>query len=203
MYLEPTHWLLRILDLLPKHAYQLRFGIIVYAGLLFITAYLFLLTAFSIDLLNGYTVYPFARHFYELKRLLACGIIPASIGMIYLLRYALNLKNILHPLIMVALFAANVMACCSWLIGIAIVDKEKVNVQFEGRSYNVISSSSEFGDEDRYWVTVYECDLHNLLCRQLVQQTVRSTDAALIPNLAAHTVTLTINGEAVYVHEVK
>lgn len=71
---------------------KLRIGLIIYTSILFVTAYFFLLTAFSIDLFDGYTIYPFALNFYELKRLLACGLIPASIGMIYFFVRILNQK---------------------------------------------------------------------------------------------------------------
>lgn len=92
------------------------------------------------------------------------------------------------------------MACCAWFSGFAVFDKEEVRIQFEDRTYNVLSSASTLGDDDNYWIAFYECDQHNFLCRKVYDRYTLSTDATLIPDPVAHTVTLAINGESVYVH---
>jgi hypothetical protein len=175
----------------------------IYTVILLVLADFFLIVATIPDVFHGYTIYPFVLNFDALKFQLACLIIPISIIVIFILSFALRMQQVLHPLIVGALLAANAIACCARFTGLALEDKEQASIRFENHIYNVISSEQYFGPGDARWVTLYECDNRNFLCQIIQHQYVLSTKATLVSDPATNTITLQIDGEAVYVHQVK
>jgi len=182
---------------------QVTKWLVAYVSLIFgIALFVLVLTMFP-DFLNGYTFYPLVLYWDALKGQLACLIIPISIGGALVLLFALNIKGTTRPLIITALLAANIMACCARFTGLALNEKEQASIQFEDHIYNVIATEQYFGPGDARWITLYECDKHNFLCRIIFNKYVLSTKATLIPNPINHTITVQINDETVYVHPVK
>ena len=184
-------------------ASKFRKLLMIYTIILLIIADFFLLIALMPDVFHGYTIYWFMLNFDGLRFELACLVIPISIVVIFIVAFALKINRVLHPVIVAALLAANIIACCARFEGLAVVDKQQVSIEYENHIYDAISSESDFGPRNKSWVTLYECDNHNFLCQIVFHKYVLSTKATLIPDPTAHTITLQINGETVYVHPVK
>jgi len=182
---------------------RFRKSVMVYAIILLVIADLFLVMALIPDIFNGYSIYPFILNFDRLRSQLACFMIPISIGIIISAALLWKVEHAIHPIIVVALLAANMIACCARFTGLGLATREQASIQFGTHIYNVIATEQYAGPGDARWITLYECDGNNFLCRIITHKYVLSTDATLIPDPAAHTVTLAINGEAVYVHQVK
>lgn len=182
---------------------NIRTWLVIYTSSIFAVALLFLVITWFPDFFNAYTIYPLVLNLDALKGQLACLVIPISIVTILTGLYMANRTDILHPLFVMALLGASAIACCARFSGLALVDKQQASLKYENNIYNVISSESDFGPRDKRWITLYECDNSNFFCKIIIHQYVLSTNATLIPNPTAHAVTLQINGETVYVHNVK
>jgi hypothetical protein len=175
--------------------------LILYVGLLLVVSLFFLVVNLFPETFGAYTIYPFVLSFNVLKTL-ACWVVPLSTAIIAVPLFIFKIRHY-RLLLVVSLLAATAFACCSRLVGLAVIDKQQASIQFENHIYNLISSASDLGPDNNYWATLYECDRNNFFCRLVFHDYVLSTNATLVPDSLAHTVTLQIDGETVYVHPVK
>lgn len=181
---------------------RFRKSVMLYALILLVIADFFLILALMPDIFNGYTIYPFLLNFGALRFQFACIVIPVSMGIIFIAALFWKMEHAIHPIIIVALLAANVIACCARSVGFAVVQREQASILYDNHFYNALSAEASFGGSNDMWVRLYECDQYKFFCRKIYDKYALTTDATLIPDPAAHTVTLAINGEAVYMHEV-
>lgn len=100
--------------------------------------------------------------------------------------------------------------------GILRLNEYQDSLKFEGHTYRIIHSYArpDIATDTRPYTDLFKCDSLGFLCRQIYSYERRSKptvvwsenhpwQSKLTADPTAHTVTLAINGEAVYVHEVE
>lgn len=160
------------------------------------------------------SIYWFDLHYYAFQAFFGLVIMPVLI-LLYLgwnvyKAFRKQAKEISGWIFVLAV-TANIFACGAMLPGSVYVAKHHTNLHFEGRIYNVMEAYNTAGNGlKNSYAYLYECDRFGVFCtiaytyiaknEYANERTRKSWHVTLIPDPASHTVTLAINGEAVYVH---
>ncbi len=192
---------------------RLRKWLMIYVVLLLTISGLFLITAWTPDIFGGYTIYWFTLHFDPLRAQLAFLVVPVSILVIFCLIFIMGIHSNNRMWIASVMLATSLVACCARVPGISMVTQHRSQIKVADKTYNAMWEYSTWGGDDSFVqpvVKMYQCDNYNFLCHAIYtyskavvepeQLHANPWEIDLIPDPAAHTVTLQINGEAVYVH---
>jgi hypothetical protein len=194
---------------------DLRKWLMIYVVLLLAISGLFLISAWIPDIFGGYTIYWFTLHFDPLRAQLAFLVVPISILAIFGLMFIIGIHSN-NLWIGSVILVTSLVACCARVPGISMVTQHRSQVKMADKTYNAMWKYSTWGGDDYFVqpvVKMYQCDNYNFLCHAIYTYSKAVVEPEklqsnpwkidLIPDPAAHTVTLQINSEAVYVHPVK
>ncbi len=147
---------------------------------------------------------------------LTCLIIPITIFVVGLRsdKWKPTNSNFVAA-ILLALVIANAIGLAALPGGIGRHTEQQSDLRFEGYAYRITHSYGTLGFGTRPLLDLYQCDALGFLCHNIYRyEQTRSNQSIewsenspwqseLIPDPAAHTITLMINGEAVYVHQLR
>jgi len=165
---------------------------------------------FSIFWLDIYSV--------QIKLSLTCLVIPTTLITIVFISRKFKEPKFRFTVVTILMLVFTIgIGLCTLPIGIARYTEKQTQLSFENRVYQIAHSYATFGiDSDPHpYIDLYECDALGFLCQKVfryqwkfLKPTIEWSEnhqwqSTLIPNSATHTITLKINDEVVYVHQVK
>jgi len=174
----------------------------IYTIILLVIADFFLLLAWVPNVFPHYTIYWLMLNFDTLRLQLACAILPISTVVMFILIFIPRADPAIHLLIALIMLAANVIACCARVPGFNFRTDQQDSMAFSPYIYHVVSFS-QLSMNDHIYISLYECDQFDFLCRMVFDQDSSSSKTELQSDASSHTVILQIDSKTVYVHQVK
>jgi hypothetical protein len=179
---------------------------------LFLEAYFLMDEVYGLlELSSPFSIYWLDMYSVPLRLSFTCLVIPISIGItLFTLATRKISKLMSFAVILFLLILTNLIGFFALPGGILRSSEQQDGLKFERHTYYIAYSEADVGLAHPS-LELYECDAWGFLCQKIFHFKRKTIDwseehqwqSTLIPDAAAHTVTLQINGETVYVHPVK